>query len=167
MTGEVERPSIQARPDARPVPLVVWAARLSVYFLLQGALLLLAYAYYGFDTDPQSFPPGQRLDPLHAAVHLLWGIAGTYVGFVRPRLATTFMLAFAAFYTLLAILGTFTNQHLGMHLDTSVNLFHWSLVFRPGPSDSMGYGESGNQDRRQRRVGMWPTDRALLTVLGP
>ena len=129
MTGEVGRPSIQARPGARPVPLVVWAARLSVYFLLQGALLLLAYAYYGFDADPQSFPPGQRLDPLHAAVHLLWGIAGTYVGFVRPRLATNFMLAFAAFYTLLAILGTFTSQHLGMHLDTSVNLFHWSLVF--------------------------------------
>ena len=84
MTGEVGRPSIEARPDARPVPLVVWAARLSVYFLLQGSLLLVAYTYYGFDTDPQSFPPGQRLDPLHAAVHLLWGLAGTYVGFVRP-----------------------------------------------------------------------------------
>ncbi|HEU0017843.1 MAG TPA: hypothetical protein VFQ31_05740 [Methyloceanibacter sp.] len=122
MTDEVGGPSIQARPDARPVPLVVWAARLSVYFLLQGAFLLLAYAYYGFDTDPQSFPPGQRLDPQHAAVHLLWGIAGTYVGFVRPHLATPFMLAFAAFYTLLAVLGTFTSQHLGMHLDTPVNL---------------------------------------------
>ena len=53
---------IQARPDAKPVPLAVWAARLSVYFLLQGGILLLAYAYYGFDTDPQSFLPGQRLD---------------------------------------------------------------------------------------------------------
>ena len=31
--------------------------------------------------------------------------------------------------TLLAILGTFTSHHLGMHLDTPVNLFHWSLVF--------------------------------------
>src|SRR6476620_3034923 len=82
MTGEVGGPPIQACPGARSVPLVVWAARLTVYFLLQGALLLLAYAYYGFDTDPQSFPPGQRLDPLHAAVHL----------------------------------------------DTPVNLFHWSLV---------------------------------------
>ena len=156
MTGEVGRQSIQARPGARPVPLVVWAARLSVYFLLQGAVLLLAYAYYGFDTDPQSFPPGQRLDPLHAGVHLLWGIAGTYAGFVRPRLATPFMLAFAAFYTLLAILGTFTRQHFGMHLDTSVN-----------PSDSVGYGESSTQDKRQRRVGLWQTDRALLTVLDP
>ena len=117
MTGEVGGQSIQTRPDARPVPLVVWTARLSVYFLLQGAVLLLAYAYYGFDTDPQSFPPGQRLDPLHAGVQLLWGIAGTYAGFVRPRLATPFMLAFAAFYTLLAILGTFTRQHFGMHLE--------------------------------------------------
>jgi hypothetical protein len=129
MSGEVGGPPIQARPNARSVPLVVWATRLSAYFLLQGALLLLAYAYYGFDTDPQSFPPGQRLDPLHVAVHLLWGIAGTYVGFARPQLATPFILAFAAFYTLLAILGTFTDQHLGMRLDTPVNLFHWTLVF--------------------------------------
>jgi hypothetical protein len=98
-------------------------------FSCKGGILLLAYAYYGFDTDPQSFLPGQRLDPLHAAVHFLWGIAGTYVGFVRPRLATPFVLAFAAFYTMLAVLGTFTGIHLGMHLDAPVNLFHWSLVF--------------------------------------
>ena len=56
------------------------------------------------------------------------------------------MLAFAAFYTLLAILGTFTNQHLGMHLDTPVNLFHWSLVFPTWAIGLMGYGESGTQE---------------------
>ena len=46
------------------VPLVVWAARLTVYFLLQGGLLLVAYAFYGFGTNPESFPIGLQLDPI-------------------------------------------------------------------------------------------------------
>jgi hypothetical protein len=110
------------------LPLVVWAARLSLYFLAQGALILLAYAYYGFDTDPGSFSLGLRLDPLHAVVHFVWGLAGSYIGFFRPRYATAFVLAFATFYTVLAVLGTFTQHHLGMRLDDRVNFFHWSLV---------------------------------------
>lgn len=114
--------------EREPVPLVVWAARASLYFLVQGAFILLAYAYYGFDTDPDRFPPGFKLDPTHAAVHLVWGLAGTYIGFCRPRLTTTFIFAFAAFYTALAVLGTFTTHHLGMKLDWRVNLFHWALV---------------------------------------
>ncbi len=111
-----------------PVPLVVWAARASLYFLAQGGLILLAYAYYGFGTDPDSFPPGLKLDPIHAAVHFVWGLAGSYIGFFRPRLATPFVLIFAVFYTVMAILGTFTTHHLGMRLDWRVNLFHWGLV---------------------------------------
>lgn len=109
--------------------MVVWAARGSLYFLFQGGLLLLVYAYYGFGTEPDSFPLGMRLDPLHASVHFVWGLVGCYIGFVRPRLATTFILAFAAFYTVIAVLGTFTTHHLGMKLDWRVNLFHWALVF--------------------------------------
>ena len=38
------------------------------------------------------------------------------------------MLACAAFYTVLAVLGTFTSQHLGMLLNARVNLFHWLIV---------------------------------------
>ena len=76
-------------------PLVVWAARLSVYFLAQGALVLLAYAYYGFGTDPDSFALGFRIDPILAAFNLAWGLVGTYIGFFRPRHATCFVLAFA------------------------------------------------------------------------
>jgi hypothetical protein len=109
-------------------PLVVWAARLSVYFLAQGALVLLAYAYFGFATDPNSFALGFRIDPILAAVNLLWGLVGTYIGFFRPRYAVPFVLAFAAFYTLLAVLGTFTQYHLGMMLNGRVNLFHWLVV---------------------------------------
>jgi hypothetical protein len=109
-------------------PLVVWAARCSVYFLAQGALVLLAYAYFGFGTDPNSFALGFRIDPLLAAANLLWGLAGTYIGFFRPRYAVPFVLAFAVFYTLLAVLGTFTPYHLGMMLNDRVNLFHWLVV---------------------------------------
>ncbi len=109
-------------------PLVVWAARFSVYFLAQGALVLLAYAYYGFDSNPNSFALGFRIDPLLAASNLLWGLVGTYVGFFRPRYALPFVLAFAAFYTALAVLGTFTPYHLGMMLNARVNLFHWLIV---------------------------------------
>jgi hypothetical protein len=109
-------------------PLVVWAARLSVYFLAQGALVLLAYAYYGFDTDPDSFALGFRIDPILAALNLAWGLLGTYIGFFRPRYATIFVLAFAAFYTALAVLGSFTSTHLGMMLNDRVNRFHWVIA---------------------------------------
>ena len=120
---------VEAEPaNAASTPLVVWAARLSLYFLAQGGLILLAYAYYGFDTDPNSFSLGFRLDPIHAAVHFVWGLVGSYIGFFRPRLATAFVLAFAVFYTVLAVLGTFTHYHFGMQLGTRVNLFHWFLV---------------------------------------
>ena len=109
-------------------PLVVWLARLSVYFLAQGALVLLAYAYYGFDSDPDSFALGFRIDPILAALNLAWGLIGTYIGFFRPRYATCFVLAFAAFYTALAVLGSFTSTHLGMMLNDRVNRFHWVIV---------------------------------------
>ncbi|HEX2446597.1 MAG TPA: hypothetical protein VHK26_00215 [Methyloceanibacter sp.] len=109
-------------------PLVVWLARLSVYFLAQGAPVLLAYAYYGFGTDPNSFALGFRIDPILATINLVWGAIGTYIGFFNPRYALAFVLACAAFYTLIAVLGTFTSQHFGMLLNDRVNLFHWAIV---------------------------------------
>ena len=124
--------------EVNDVPLVVWAARLSLYFLVQGGIILLAYAYYGFGTDPDSFALGFRLDPIHAGVHFVWGLVGSFIGFFSPRYATVYLLAFAAFYTVMAILGTFTPYHLGMQLKTGVNLFHWALL---GPAWAIGlYG---------------------------
>ena len=38
------------------------------------------------------------------------------------------ILAFAAFYTVLAALGSFTHYHLGMKLDHNVNFFHWCVA---------------------------------------
>jgi hypothetical protein len=109
-------------------PAVVWAARLSVYLLAQGALVLLAYAYYGFDSDPESFALGFRIAPLLAAVNLLWGAAGTYIGFFQPRYALAFVLVSAAFYTALAGFGSFTPYDLGMTLDDRTNLLHWLIA---------------------------------------
>jgi Domain of unknown function (DUF4383) len=103
----------QQADEAATTPFVVWASRLAVYFLAQGGILLLSYAYYGFKTDPHSFPLGFRLDPIHAAVHFVWGLIGTYIGFFQPRYATAFVLAFAVFYTVMAVLGTFTPYHFG------------------------------------------------------
>ena len=107
--------------------LPVWAARASSFFLLQGAFLLVAYAVLGFDTDPDTFPNGLRLDPIHAAVHLVWGAIGTWIGFRRPEFALGFIFAFSGFYIALAALGTFAppEYHCGMQLRREENTFHW------------------------------------------
>ena len=121
-------PPASDTPAETTWPPVVWAARLSVYLLAQGALVLLAYAYYGFDSHPDSFALGFRIDPYLAAVQLLWGAAGTYIGFFRPHYALGFVLAFAAFFTALAALGSFTSYDLGMRLNDEVTLFHWLIA---------------------------------------
>lgn len=123
-------PEHQSASDAARTtwPLVVWAARLSVYFLAQGGLVLLAYAYYGFDTDPESFALGFRIDPMLAAINLVWGAIGTFIGFFRPRYSLIFVLAFAAFYTGLAVMGSFTTFDLGMMLNERINRFHWVVA---------------------------------------
>lgn len=126
--GPVKKGPVKFDVEINGVSIVVWAARLSLYFLLQGGIILLSYAYYGFDTDASSFALGFRLDPIHAAVHFVWGLVGSVIGFYAPRYSTYFLLAFAVFYTIMAILGTFTTYHFGMHLDWRVNMFHWFLV---------------------------------------
>jgi hypothetical protein len=111
-----------------PLPLVVWAARCSAYFLALGGIMLVSFFFYGFDTDPADFPPGFRLNPLQAGVNFVWGLFGTLIGFFRPRFATAFVLAFAAFYTLVAGLGTFAGSALGMQLGTPAKVFYWVVV---------------------------------------
>ncbi len=111
-----------------PLPLVVWAARCASYFLALGGIMLVSYAVYGFGTDPNSFPPGFRLNPIQAVVNLAWGLAGTLIGFFRPRYATAFVLAFAAFYTVVAGFGTFEGSALGMEFGASAKVFYWVVV---------------------------------------
>jgi len=129
-----------------PLPLVVWAARCSAYFLALGGIMLLSFAYYGFDTDPQSFPPGFRLNPLQAGVNFVWGLVGTGIGFFRPRFAVGYVLAFAAFYTLVAGLGTFAGSALGMELGASAKVFYWLVVagaWAVGLRAFLGRGRAG------------------------
>jgi hypothetical protein len=61
-------------------------------------------------------------------VNLVWGLAGSVIGFFMPRLSIAFMLAFAAFYTLFAGFGTFTADRFGMQLDVMDNLANWGLA---------------------------------------
>ena len=121
-------PTDEELDATKPLPLVVWAARCSAYFLALGGIMLLSYAYYGFDTDPQSFPPGFRLNPLQAGVNFVWGLVGTLIGFFQPRFAVGYVLAFAAFYTLVAGLGTFAGSALGMELGAPAKVFYWLVV---------------------------------------
>ncbi|TFG86622.1 MAG: hypothetical protein E4H18_04185 [Hyphomicrobiales bacterium] len=148
LSVEAERPAptdeeLDATP---PLPLVVWAARCSAYFLALGGIMLVSYLFYGFDTDPQSSPPGFRLNPLQAGVDFIWGLVGTAIGFFRPRFATAFVLAFAAFFTLVAGLGTFAGSALGMELGTSAKLFYWVVVagaWAVGVRALLGIGRAG------------------------
>jgi hypothetical protein len=127
-SAERPAPTDEELDHTPPLPLVVWAARCTAYFLALGGIMLVSYAFYGFDTDPQSFPPGFRLNPLQAGVNFIWGLVGTLIGFFRPRFAVAFVLAFAAFYTLIAGLGTFAGSALGMQFGLPAKIFYWIVV---------------------------------------
>jgi lysylphosphatidylglycerol synthetase-like protein (DUF2156 family) len=107
--------------------LAIRACQLTVLFAIQGTIILVAYLAMGPPADLSRLPFGLRLDPIHAVIHLLAGLAGAYVGFFRPSAAFPFLRGFSAFYLILAILGTFTSIHFGMHLQTEENIFHWTV----------------------------------------
>lgn len=110
------------------VPLVVWAVRLSLFLLLQGAIVLASYAYYGFGTDPSQFGPGFRLDAIHASINFLWGLVGSVIGFFAPRFSIDYLLAFALFFTAIAALGSFGPEHFGLQLGPWAGLTYWLLA---------------------------------------
>ena len=126
--NEDEEDAIEESIEVAGVPLVVWVVRLTLILFIQGLIVIGSYAFYGFATDAVQFGPGFRLDPIHAAVNLVWGLAGSVIGFFMPRLSISYMLAFAIFFTLFAGFGTFTPDHFGMALDTTDNLINWALA---------------------------------------
>ncbi len=101
--------------------------RLTALFLLQGIIILVFYAFLGFDTHPNQLPFGLRLDPLHAVIHLLIGVAGGYIGFWKPGLTLRFLQVFGALYFFLAVMGTFTDVRFGLFLELEENIFHWTV----------------------------------------
>jgi hypothetical protein len=102
-------------------------ARLTLFFAAQGSAILAYYALTSGPADPSRLPLGLQLDPIHAAVHLAIGLAGGYVGFVRPAAAIFFMQVFGLLYLALAVFGTFTSIHFGMELAFNENALHWSV----------------------------------------
>lgn len=107
-----------------------WAlfyCKVMTLFVLQGIVILVIYSLRGFNTDPDTLPPGLRLDPLHGVIHLVTGLIGTYFAFWKPGGALNFLRGFTIFYLGLAIFGTFTHTHFGMQLEFEENSFHWTL----------------------------------------
>lgn len=126
--------ALYARDAAAPVE----SAKVAVEHLLKSPLAgepgkEVAIAVYTF--PPQAF------------VNFVWGLIGTLIGFFRPRYATIFMLAFAAFYTLVASLGTFAGGVLGMELGTPAKVFFWVVV-----AASWATGINGFLQRRRARL---------------
>jgi len=105
----------------------IWVCRALALFLLQGIALLALYSIKGLNTNPDDMPPGFGLDPIHSVVHLVWGAVATYIGFFQARWSTRFVQVFSVFYTLLAVIGTFTSLRFGMQLELEENTFHWTV----------------------------------------
>ena len=115
-----------AIPRSRAGLAQLFARALSL-FTLQGAGVLLAYALGGPAMTSGDLPPGMQLDPRHAVLHLVIGLAAAFVAFRRPEWSVGLTRAFALVYLGLAVLGTFTTMHLGMELALPENALHWGL----------------------------------------
>jgi hypothetical protein len=93
------------------------------------ASLLLASLGLASNHLPQRFA---NSDPLHASIHVIWGVA--MIALVLLGLsdadATGLALIFGVFYTGLAIAGLAIHHPLGMRLDRGENVFH--LLVGPG-----------------------------------
>jgi hypothetical protein len=133
---QFDEDQIEESIEVSGVPLVVWAARLTIFLLVQSMIVLAAYAYYGFGTEQSHFGPGFRLDPIHASINLVWGLAGSVIGFFMPRFSIAFVLAFAVFYTLFASLAC------GSTLPTTRSTGCWHSP--PGPSAFMLCGRQAS-----------------------
>jgi hypothetical protein len=93
---------------------------------------------------PQRFA---NSDPLHAAIHVAWGVA--MLALVLRGLsdgdAARMALIFGVFYTGLAIAGLTIHHPLGMRLDRGENAFHLLV----GPAALAIGVASGLQPRRR------------------
>jgi hypothetical protein len=108
----------------RSAPLHVWAARATSLLLPQGIVVLLIYTILGFDLPLETLPLSLRIDPLHATMHVLWGAAGLFIGFVRPQWSIPWLIIFGVYYVTMSMFGFFTHTHFGLHLGPRENSFH-------------------------------------------
>jgi hypothetical protein len=102
----------------------IFLGLLGAGLLGQGATsLLLDLLGLASDHLPQRFA---NSDPLHASIHVVWGLA--MVSLVLLGLndtdSTRLALIFGVFYTGLAIAGLTIHHPLGLRLDRGENVFH-------------------------------------------
>ena len=107
---------------------------ISRYILALGALLLIqgtgslirmTVAYSG----PWLVDVLLNADPLHAAIHVVWGsvMLGTILLRGNSRQVTGLALVFGVFYTGLAVLGVAVHHPFGLQLNLFENAFHWTV----------------------------------------
>ncbi|MFN8471685.1 MAG: hypothetical protein U0822_05785 [Anaerolineae bacterium] len=97
-------------------------------------------------------------DPLHATIHIIWGIV-MLLALVLPvseRARALLVLVFGVFYTVLAFLGTLVYHPFGLQLGLGENVFHFvvgplALIvayigLRQGVSDAKGVAGGGLGD---------------------
>lgn len=107
-----------------PRLLRLYLGLLGAGLLLQG-LVSLALGLAGV-APPDVTLDFLRADPLHAAIHIAWGLAMAAAvarGSDDARLVRL-GLAFGAFYVALAALGLLVHHPLGLRLDPGENGFH-------------------------------------------
>lgn len=123
----------------------IFLGLLGAGLLGQGAVsLLLDSLGLASNHLPQRFA---NSDPLHASIHVIWGVA--MIALVLLGLsdadATRLALIFGVFYTVLAIAGLAIHHPLGMRLDRGENVFH--LLVGPG---SLAVGLASVRRPRER-----------------
>jgi hypothetical protein len=116
--------------DTEPSPGPTTALRR--YLAAMGGLLLaqgtasLALRAGGVELAPlaQAFV---NADPLHAVVHVAWGLALLLAALFAPspRPLAGLALVFGVFYSGLALLGTAVHHPLGLLLGLGENVFHF------------------------------------------
>jgi hypothetical protein len=110
---------------ARPTnELHLWVASAGALLLAQGALSLLV------DTAGVALPALVQAfigDPLHAAIHVAWGVTMLgFVGLVRSRKTLSLLtLVFGVFYVSLGFLGLLVHHPFGLILGAGENVFHF------------------------------------------
>jgi len=131
---------------------------LRMYLCLLGASLLLQGTISLILKIIQIPPPAFTLnsinaDPLHATIHIVWGLVmlAVLVDARRrgPRAIALLGLCFGAFYIGLALLGVLIYHPFGLRLDLGENLFHfiigpttlvlsiWAMNEAPEPKPSL------------------------------
>ena len=99
---------------------------LGLLLFIQGAASLIRQA---IDYDAGWLVNGLlNADPLHAAIHIAWGLTMIASAFVlNARQIASVALVFGVFYVGLAALGVAVYHPLGLRLDFFENAFHWTV----------------------------------------